>query len=249
MSNPYAAYPVGADVQAALVTTGLSLTGIDSAEFDAAACAAWECFEGRAGWDPYLAATGYQQRLFDPPRQGSQAGRIASDQGGRRLDLGAGILDMPDNGLVIGYVVNTELEMGLSTGQLSDEVGSAGTVLRRGVQYYLRPDNAPQQGRPFTYVDFLTPTLGVPQSIMITAVWGYTKALSADVWLAIRNYGASILAGQLNLVGSSGLTKFAADTITIQYAPGSDPGSVMGVAAKWERDFLSCAFRKRRMTA
>lgn len=242
----YDKYPCGQDVQNILINTGITLTtGLD---YDEAAKAAIAEFENRTGWYPFLAGPP-STRFFDPPRMGPSAGRTEADRGGKELILGVGLLDLPDDGVRIGVVPNTAEEIGIAEG-ITSTLGSAGTVLTRDIQYYLLPHNADQMGLPWTKIYFMTPVRGVRKSIQITnGVWGYTRKLPANVWRAIAQKGAAILAPEISLSISQGLASIKTESFGVQFSGGAQAQPLLAQAKAWNVAFNAQIRQYMRVTA
>ncbi len=242
----YSKYPCGQDVLDVLTNLGLTLApGLDTQGAASAAAAEWE---RKTRWYPFLAGPP-QTRLMTPPRFGPQAGRMMSAQGGRILEIEGGLLDLPDDGLLIGYVPNTSDQIGIAEG-ITDSTGSQGTVLTRGIQYYLRPDNADKRGYPWTYIEFPTPTRGLVQSIVLrNATFGRVKILPADVWLAVARYAVSTLAPEISLNISKGLYQWRDGDEQERYGGAGDVGPLSSQAGDWEDKFAKLAKFYRRPVA
>jgi hypothetical protein len=169
-----------------------------------------------------------------------------SAQGGKTLELDAGLLNLPDDGLLIGYVPSTADQIGVSQG-FTDSLGSQGTVLTRGIQYYLIPDNAPQRGYPWTAIEFPDPTRGLLQSIVLSnAVFGRMLVLTPDIWMAIARYGAAVLAQEIALSISGGTVEQKLGDSMDKFAQGRDAGPLASESGVWEAKFSKLAqFYKR----
>jgi len=243
MANDYTKYPQGSDVLAILTGTGIALSS--TLDTDGAAMAAEADFERRTAWRPFLAKR--ETRYLTPPRFGPQAGRPSSNQGGRTLELEAGLLDLPDDGLLIGFVPNTLGQIGIAQG-ITAGIGTPGTVLTRGIQYYLKPDDAPQKGLPWTHVVFPSPTRGIDQSIVIrNGLFGYCRVLPFDVWFAIARYAAEMLVPEVSLKLSGGLGSV---DITDEKSSVKRTFSGMGAAQKsWTQQYKEMCMLLRRPSA
>ena len=226
---PKTAYPTFADVRVFLDTLGVpvpdALAG-ELGEFAADAAAEWE---SQTGWLPYLAAhdaadaTVPSTRLFDPPGPRAGQGFASGYRGGRLLDLGAGLLSLT----------------GLNV---------SGTAYSPGLDFWLRPNNAPAQGEPYTEVEFLSPAFGLPQSIAVTGIWGRTLSLEDDVWSRIREYAAALCAPALQGGLSGGVVQVKTQTTQTTFATGGGEMPLMTFAAGWEAKFARTARRKKRVT-
>ena len=236
MAINYAEYPSGSDVQDFLTAAGISLTAFDSDDFSLNAAAAAAEFERQTGWYPFLASQNASTRYFDPPRTGGTAGRWAASRGGRVLELNAGLLNISDTGLSIGVYPSTLAESGINNG-ITASVGSAGVVLTRDIQYYLKPDNANLQVLPWTVVEFLGPITGLPKSIAITGVWGRVSAVPADAWRAICGYAASLMTPQAGLTVTGGIQALKEGDTDTKYSSGTF--SIFSAERQaWEKTFF-----------
>lgn len=241
MPNDYTKPPQGSDVLAILTGTGITLPS--TLDTDGAAAAAWSDFNRRVNWRPVLAER--ETRYFDPPRFGPIAGRWTSNNGGRTLELGAGLLDLPDDGLLIGYVANTLNQLGTA---LTPTGGSPGVVLTRGLHYFLKPDAAPQKGLPWTYVEFSTRVTGISQSIVIrNGLWGYCRELPPDVWFAIARYGAEMLVPEVSLKLSGG--RGSVDITDEKSSVKRTFGGMGGAQKSWSDQYMMMCRRLKRPIA
>lgn len=79
------------------------------------------------------------------------------------------------------------------------------TTYTKDVSYWLQPANAPDQGIPYTQMQFVHSIFGgrtwsLPNRLSITGRWGYTTTCPADVWAAIQKKGGvQLLASMENL--------------------------------------------------
>lgn len=136
-------------------------------------------FERLSNYVPFVATQ--QTRFFDPQGPNQAEGSLYSGltigvniRGGRaRHYLGAGLLDASPT-VANPSPVTTSLDY-------TDRVGSQMTVLN---DYWIFPQNAIQQRKPFRYVEFRYPQYGEPQSIQVTGVWGHSSIIQDVVMTA-----------------------------------------------------------------
>ena len=99
-----------------------------------------------------------------------------------------------------------------SDGGGSIVVTSRGITQVSGIDYYLGPPNADNEGKPWLWLE-LPSNLGFPmtpvyrKSIVITGPWGASATIPDDVWEAERQYAAALCAVEIGLTISSGLYK------------------------------------------
>jgi hypothetical protein len=76
-------------------------------------------------------------------------------------------------------------------------VSNAGTLLLAGQDYWLEPANAIEYQpfrEPYTQIRFAWVQRGLPQSILITGIWGYCKdTIPDDAWLGMLYLAASFV--------------------------------------------------------
>jgi len=78
-------------------------------------------------------------------------------------------------------------------------------VYQEDISYWLQPATAPDQGLPYTRLQFIHSIFGgltwsLPNRMTITGRWGYCDSLPPDVWVAIQKKGAvELLASMENL--------------------------------------------------
>ena len=234
----YTTYPTDADLEAFLSNLSLPVPpGLDLEAKIAAAIADWET---ATGWRPYLAARDADgnplatTRLFDPPGS-SGAGRSSPGRGARCLYLRAGLLSLTS--LAVGVVPDP-------TGNYTDGIGTAGTLLTQNLNFYLRPQDAGYRGEGFTEVEFLSPIRGVPQSVAVTGVWGRTLTLPGDVREAILQMAAMQCVPEMQMALSNGLVKID----DVQFVTG-DSSPLFVIAEQWKASSRSLIQRKKRMVA
>jgi hypothetical protein len=110
-----------------------------------------------------------------------------------------------------------------------------GQPYAQGTQFWLKPDNAPAEGKPFTAIDFsglrefgyaqlyspLT-TLFFPgfghQSVAVTGVWGYCLQLPPDVWQAVMVKAAASVLRPYGVKRAGGMVRWEESGVSEQYA-------------------------------
>ena len=198
--------PATDDLIALLQTTtliGSSLADIDTL-FDyagvlASAVAQWEL---DTGYVPFIGAA--DTRLFDPP--GPEQGPVGvylglnNVGGGRKLFVQTGLISI--NAVTI----------------LISAANPTGTVVNVNDDFYLRPQAAPQYGRPYTYLEFRVPQYGLPSSIQINGVFGYALQWPDDAWQAVLRKAASELLPEFQLMLHRGVLSIKEQDESVQYA-------------------------------
>ena len=127
-------------------------------------------------------------------------------------------------------------------------VTSRGTAQVNGIDYYLGPPNADNEGRPWSWLE-LPSNLGFPmtpiyrKSIVITGLWGASAVIPDDVWEAERQYAAALCAVEIGLTISSGLYKVE----DVQYG-NMDTVPLSVQAAAWKSVFDATVKSRLRVT-
>lgn len=167
MPATYAAYPAEADVEALLSGAGVTVpSGLDVDPYIYAAIEEWEELTRQR---PFLGETADRVYTYDPPGPN----RFGERRGGAKIL----VLDR-------GFVSITTVKTGVST-------TDAGTALTLGTDYRLEPVNAVRDLVPYTAIHFTQYQWGSPQSITVTGKAGWSAALTAEAWNAIRELAAS----------------------------------------------------------
>lgn len=113
---------------------------------------------------------------------------------------------------------------------------TGGTALTENQDYFLRPKDAPNYGKPFDYIEFVGYQSGYPNSIKMDIAEGYAESVEEDLWNALRGYVvAQVIKAAL---GSGGvLTRETAGPVTHEYdvAPGR------GTVDRLESKFMNLA--------
>ena len=182
-----AAYPTDADLLELIQSTGVidtSGTNFGRMRLQDKIDSAIGDWEQRTGWEPFLADGVDVTRLYDPPGPNvtRQGGILNLRGGGKKLFLDAGLVAL------------TSLNV-------------AGIAYELGTMFWLRPDNAPARRKPFTWIEFLVPVFGSPQSVSITGRWGFWTAIRQQVFEAVLQHAAELCVPQIALNVSNGLYK------------------------------------------
>ena len=125
------------------------------------------------------------------------------------------------------------------------------SVYQEGKSYWLQSANAPDQGLPYTRLQFVHSLFGgrvwsYPNRITITGRWGYCAQLPPDVWVAIqKKAGVEVLASIENLqsiasISQDGFSK-AYDIVGII--------TQKDVLDRWGKDFDRFCTRYTRVVA
>lgn len=154
-------YPTDDDVKLLVAGSGVTLPA--GFVFAGYADAATQEFQQLTGFVPFLKDSSDVERVYGPP------GRRASNV----LELGAGLLSL------------TSLRVEVTSDQPS------GRPLTQNRDFWLKPDNAAVEGRPYTWIKFLRPVFGLPSSIVVAGRWGFGATVPDDAWEAIRRLAAS----------------------------------------------------------
>jgi hypothetical protein len=129
--------------------------------------------ENDSGFKPFLSTGVAAPRRFTPdgPQQRSYTspGASALVGGSKILFLEAGLLELES------------LKVDGREYSLYDD-------------FFLKPDNADAEGKPFTQVDFVQGVRSKPQGIVIVGVWGFCRELPQTVWEGHRCKAALHLA-------------------------------------------------------
>jgi hypothetical protein len=178
------------------------LARIGLADKAAAAAAAWQ---EQTGWYPFIKDTSDVSRRFDPPGPNSHHGGVWALRGGKWvLDLRAGLLVVTS--IVTGYSASTTNPQ-------------AGTAQVAEDDYWLLPEEAPLQNRPYTQVEFAAARWGDPRSVRITGRWGFCSIVPEDAWQAVLQYGALLAASDLQTNLTLGMLEYTEAVVTERYGP------------------------------
>lgn len=193
-------YPTAVDLDFFLRSSGLT-SATPTAEqqlmfYTEAVAAAVAEWERETGWVPFLTGAA-QTRTYDPPgpSPGGAQGPVGllygvnAMGGSRKLFLNAGVRTV------------TTLKVGVTA-------TSTGTALTQNSDFWLRPQNATNYDRPFTYVEFGRAQYGPPASITVLAPFGFGTIIPDDAWFAILKKSAKHLIPSLQTAQFGGLAKW-----------------------------------------
>ena len=96
-----------------------------------------------------------------------------------------------------------------------------GVVKILNADYFLRPENADVQQKPFNLVEFAVPIYGPRKCISITGFWGYSLAIPDGPHQSILARAAYLAQPQLAAAVSRGLVSWKEDDVSETY--GTDP--------------------------
>ncbi len=197
--TPIGTYPTGDDLTTYLTSLGIVATdaAMTALNLDVKAAAASSAWETQTRWKPFLSAPG--TRYFDAPGLAGGTNWGAWMGGRRRLFLEGGLLS------VTSVTINLTL------------VNTTGLDRTLNYDYWLRPQTAPYESEPYTFVEFRAPVYGEPNSVKIVGSWGYATAVPDDAWQAILQYGALLTYPELSLGISKGLYSMRDLNFEIRY--------------------------------
>ena len=196
--------PTAADLQQSLVSIGMLANPPSDTEklldLDSMVNAAVREWERVSGYRPFLANAADVTRVFNPPGPNEQVGRywVQLRGGGYKLIF--------DNGLAS----LTSLYTGVST-------GNAGTLRTLNTDFYLYPQNATAEGKPYQWAEFTFRLWGTQQAIHITGKWGYGATLREDAWRSILKMAQADALERLIAFRFNGLQSWTTGGTTEKY--------------------------------
>lgn len=228
---PHAALPTVTDLENFLLSAKLvSAPPTDEQNImilgDAVASAQAE-WQRETGWVPFLSGAD-TTRSFNPP--GPEQGPVgiyfgvANMGGSRKLFLNAGVRSV------------TTLKTGVTV------QNPTGTTLVLNQDYWLRPNNADTYDRPFTFIEFGYSQWGNPNSITITAPFGFGSVCPDDAWYAILKMAAIQSVPALELAQFGGLVKWGDADANETY----NARPFQGVADTWQAQIAPVIGRYKR---
>lgn len=137
---------------------------------------------------------------------------------------GTGTLTFAISGSGAGPTSITGVVVGSATGSVTGTATLTGTtngsVLTAGADYWLRPQNAPQYYRPYTYIEFAYPQWGNPQSIALTGLFGFSAVIAEDAWQAVLYMAGISLIPSIEAITHGGLSSVRLGEDTFTFAGG-----------------------------
>jgi hypothetical protein len=178
-ASNYSAPPTAIDL-ANFLETGDFIQVAANADLVTPCGAALKRFEEKTGYAPFLSLPVATERRFDAP--GPRPARVTTGYlssglvgGGKVLDLRSGIVGAPEKLEVDGQIF-VEFE-----------------------DYFCGPENAPERGKPYTFIEFERPVFSRQRGILINAFWGYCRpepdgrGFPLDAWQAILQGAAATI--------------------------------------------------------
>lgn len=113
----------------------------------------------------------------------------------------------------------------------------AGVAKTEGVDFWLLPDNANQDGKPFDAIEFaLSFAFSNLQrkSILITGTWGFGLTIPDDAWEGMVAQGAFLAYPQIAINISKGTQMRREGDVEEQYGRGQKTGPLVEEAAAWQ---------------
>jgi len=217
-------YPAEADLVARLTAADIDPTLLsllqDFGATESAILAAIAEWESATDWKPYLAGS-VTSRTFDAPV--TISGGVATS--GMRLVLSPALLTL-------------------------SSVRAAGRTLAQGVDFIPAPQNAANEGRPYQWIQFLTPPpcgASGPGSIVVTGTWGAVAAIPDDVWNAIVQLAEHAISPELSLAISEGMLERKIGDSIKKFAGTGSAGPLDLQTRLWMAGFQRCVTREKRV--
>jgi len=116
-----------------------------------------------------------------------------------------------------------------------------GETMIQNDDFWLRPTNAVDRGKPYTYIEFRTPQYGEPNSIEITGIWGRcpVEQLTESAWQAVLRRSFISLAPSLSLVISQGVSSRKEGDEEVRFGGGpNSPDPLGSTVTRCEREYV-----------
>jgi len=222
----HASWPDGGDLAQFLGDVGFDTSAL-ATSIDTYVSAAIYDFERVTGRQPFLGTT--QTRLFNPPGPNDRRTRsnvMPMVGGGRRLSLQSGLVSL------------TSLNVGVT---IDNPVGTAYTANR---DFFLRPNNAPAEKRPYDLIEFLNPQYGQFSSIQVVGMWGWQATIPDDAWLAVLSRAAIKMLPVMTGAKTGGVAKVTLGPNSFDFGQG---GAFSNERKQWASDWHNAINQYMRM--
>ncbi len=103
-----------------------------------------------------------------------------------------------------------------------------GTLYTEGVNVFLMPEGAAEEGKPYQWLEFAYPLYGSPRSIVVNGKWGHSTTIPDDAFLAVLSKAAEFALPDLQRGITSGLIEWSEGDVKEKY--GDDPFEVLRTA-------------------
>lgn len=243
-------YPTSEDLVAKLISGSAIKLPMDelSALLDlngavAGAIARFERFTGYAPFWSGGADVDATARIYDLPPVNAQINGAAN-----------GISGNGYGGYWYGFNCGRMWDLDLEAGAVAVTIVEAGTTIYtigpgdpNGIQTSLLPQNARALNKPFQVVRFYQrPWTTGPQTLSITARWGYCDTMPADAWNAILNRAALQVVPELIMRLRGLVAQWTEADVTEKYFDNPFKDSV----TFWEKDYreVSVWYKRFRQT-
>ena len=205
--------PTGADLHAFLAGAGVLPATLSAAQqmidLQSPVATAYEEWEELTGYQPFIAQRAVSVRRFTPR------------EGEKLIFFGTGIIT--PTGLIVKTGVDTTY---------------AGDTQTINEDFFLRPDNAEEEGKPYRWLEFYWRPSMYQRNISITARWGYSQRMPEDAWRAILCGAAARTIPFLAASVAQGALEWREGDVSRKYGEGGAYGSV---ASQWREEFEGCA--------
>jgi hypothetical protein len=104
--------------------------------------------------------------------------------------------------------------------------------------YWLSPVNNPARGWPYEFIEFWTPVIGSPQSVVVTGKWGFSTTIPEDVFQSILAGAAWKIMSPAASKRSQGAAQRTQGEVSERYAAGKDAGAWAYECGLWRETWL-----------
>ena len=117
------------------------------------------------------------------------------------------------------------------------------SALMRGSDYWLKPDNNDMKGRPFTWIEFASPIATNPQTMSVTAPFGWSQTLPPRACRAVLEWAGYKFALDFRKKAVKGIKSWQDGDSAASY----DIAQIATLGDDWLKTALD-AFQKFRLT-